>query len=429
MSLSKVDPAMTQPPARSAFLAVMEARGYVHQLTNREGLDEAALAGTLAGYIGFDMTAKSLHVGSLLPIMALRRMQQNGVRPIVLLGGATTKIGDPSDKDIQRPLLGDAEIAANKASIRRVFERFLTFGNGPTDALFVDNSDWLEAIGFIDFLRRFGPHFTINRMLTFDSVRRRLDREQPLTFLEFNYMLMQAVDFLELSRRESCFFQAGGSDQWGNIVNGVELIRRVDGKEAFGLTIPLLTTSTGAKMGKTAQGAVWLNADLLSPYDYWQYWRNLEDASVGKCLNLFTDLPSEESARLAALEGQEINDAKLALADATTALLHGASAAREARETASAAFGRGETAAGLPELLLDSEELGTGIAFATALERLGFVASRSEGRRHILAKAVRLGEHVVEDPAATLTMADFAGDEVLRLSLGKKKHAILRRMM
>lgn len=407
----------------------MEARGYVHQLINREGLDAAALSGTLAGYIGFDMTASSLHVGSLLQIMALRRMQQNGVKPIVLLGGATTKIGDPSDKDTQRPLLDDARIAANKASIRSVFERFLSFGNGPVDAVFVDNSDWLEAVSYIDFLRRFGPHFTINRMLTFDSVRRRLDREQPLTFLEFNYMLMQAVDFLELSRRKNCLLQAGGSDQWGNIVNGVELVRRVDGKEAFGLTIPLLTTSTGAKMGKTAQGAVWLNADQLPPYDYWQYWRDIEDASVIKCLNLFTDFPADEIARLATLEGQEINDAKRALADAATALLHGADAAREARETAGAAFGRGEAALGLPELLLASDELQTGIAVAAVLERLGFVVSRSEARRHIAAKAVRLGEHVVEDPAGTLSTADFAGNKILRLSLGKKKHALLRRGM
>ncbi len=330
----KKKPIMTEPRFKSDFLQTLQARGYIHQITHTEELDAAATAGPVTAYIGFDATAPSLHVGSLIQIMMLRLLQKSGGKPIVVMGGGTTKVGDPSGKDESRKLLSDADIQANIASIKTVFEKFLIFGNGPTDAIMVDNDEWLSKLGYIDFLREYGVHFTINRMLAFDSVKLRLDREQPLTFIEFNYMLMQATDFLELNRRYGCTLQMGGSDQWGNILNGVELIRRVDAKPAFGLTTPLLATASGAKMGKTAQGAVWLNADRLSPYDYWQFWRNTEDADVGRFLRLFTDLPLDEIAALEALEGSAINDAKKALADAATTLLHGAEAAAAARNAA-----------------------------------------------------------------------------------------------
>src|SRR4051794_9470115 len=307
----------------SSLLRTLDERGYIHQVTDAAALDALASTGVVAAYIGFDATAPSLHVGSLIQIMMLRRLQQAGHKPIVLMGGGTTKVGDPSGKDESRRLLSEADIAANIASIKTVFSRFLEFGNKPTDAVMVDNADWLDSLSYIDFLRDIGVHFTINRMLAFDSVKQRLEREQPLTFIEFNYMLMQAYDFLELERRAGCTLQMGGSDQWGNIVNGVELIRRVDQKPAFGLTTPLLATASGAKMGKTAAGAVWLNADALSPYDYWQFWRNVEDADVGRFLRLFTDLPLDEIARLEALPGAEINEAKKTLADETTTMLHG----------------------------------------------------------------------------------------------------------
>ncbi len=325
---------MTDPSFQSEFLQTLQARGYIHQITHPAELDAVAKAGVVSGYIGFDATAPSLHVGSLIQIMMLRRLQQTGHKPVVLMGGATTKVGDPTGKDTSRPQLTDETIASNLASIRTVFEKFLTFGDGPTDAVMVNNDDWLSGYGYIQFLRDFGTQFTINRMLAFDSVKLRLEREQPMTFLEFNYMLMQSVDFLELNRALNCTLQMGGSDQWGNIVSGVDLVRRVDQKAAFGLTTPLLTTASGGKMGKTAQGAVWLNADQLSPFDYWQFWRNAEDADVGRFMRLFTDLPLDEIARFEALQGAEINEAKKALADAATTMLHGVEAAQDARNRA-----------------------------------------------------------------------------------------------
>ena len=315
---------------RSDLLKLLDERGYIHQLTDAEGLDSLAQKAVVTGYIGFDATAPSLHVGNLVSIMLLRRMQQAGHRPIVLMGGGTTKVGDPSGKDESRRLLSEADIAANIASIRKNFESFLTFGDGPTDAIMLDNAEWLDGLEYLPFLREVGRHFTINRMLTFDSVRLRLEREQPMTFLEFNYMILQAYDFLELSRRAGCRLQLGGSDQWGNIVNGIELGRRIDGAELFGLTTPLITTADGAKMGKTAQGAVWLSAEQLSPYDYWQFWRNSDEADVGRFLRLITDLPLDEIGRLESLAGAEINEAKIALANAATAMLHGEQAARAA---------------------------------------------------------------------------------------------------
>jgi len=337
---------------KSAFLQTLQARGYIHQITHPDELDAAAASGIVTAYIGFDATAPSLHVGSLIQIMMLRRLQQAGHKPIVLMGGGTTKVGDPTGKDESRKLLSDADIAANIAGIKQVFARFLTFGDGPTDAIMVDNDAWLSKFGYVQFLRDYGVHFTVNRMLAFDSVKLRLEREQPMTFLEFNYMLMQAVDFLELNRKFGCVLQMGGSDQWGNILNGVELTRRVDQKAAYGLTTPLLATASGAKMGKTMSGAVWLNAEQLSPYDYWQFWRNTEDADVGRFLKLFTDLPLDEIARLEALPGAQINDAKKVLADEATRMAHGEEAAQSARETAEKAFEQGQTSADLPTVEL-----------------------------------------------------------------------------
>jgi len=334
---------MTEPAFKSDFLKTLQARGYIHQVTHPVELDAAAAAGIVVGYVGFDATAKSLHVGNLISVMMLRRLQQAGGKPVVIIGGGTTKVGDPTGRDTSRPHLTDDDIAANIASIKSVFEVFLTFGDGPTDAILINNDDWLSQYGYIQFLRDYGTHFTVNRMLAFDSVKLRLEREQPMTFLEFNYMLMQSVDFLELNRRQNVTLQMGGSDQWGNIVSGVDLVRRVDQKAAFGLTTPLLTTASGGKMGKTAQGAIWLNAEQLSPFDYWQFWRNAEDGDVGKFMRLFTDLPMDRIAEYEALEGAGINDAKKALADAATTLLHGGPAAEEARQKSEAQFDRGET--------------------------------------------------------------------------------------
>ncbi|HKR23739.1 MAG TPA: tyrosine--tRNA ligase, partial [Allosphingosinicella sp.] len=361
---------------KSELLRLLDQRGYIHQVTDPAGLDALAQSQAIPGYIGFDATAPSLHVGSLVQIMMLRRMQQAGHKPIVLMGGGTTKIGDPSGRDESRQLLTGERIGENIASIRRVFERLLSFGDGPGDAILVDNADWLDTLDYIPFLRDVGPHFTINRMLTFDSVRIRLEREQPLTFLEFNYMILQAFDFLELSRRAACRLQLGGSDQWGNIVNGIELARRIDGTQLYGLTTPLITTADGGKMGKTASGAVWLNADQLGPYDYWQFWRNTQDGDVGKFLRLFTDLPEGEIARLEALQGQEINDAKKALADAATAMLHGKEAASGAAETARRTFEEGAAGEALPTLEVSGE-----IMLVDALVGLGLVASKNEARR------------------------------------------------
>jgi tyrosyl-tRNA synthetase len=403
---------------RSSLLKLLDERGYIHQLTDAAGLDALAEKQVIPGYIGFDATAPSLHVGSLLVIMLLRRMQQAGHKPIVLMGGGTTKVGDPSGKDEARKLLTHEEIDANIASIRRVFEKFLTFGDGPTDAVLVNNADWLDELEYIPFLREVGKHFTINRMLTFDSVRIRLDREQPLTFLEFNYMILQAYDFLELSRRAECRMQLGGSDQWGNIVNGVELTRRIDGTELFGVTAPLITTSDGAKMGKTAQGAVWLNAELLSPYDYWQFWRNTADADVGRFLRLFTDLPLDEVARLESLSGADINKAKVALATEATTMLHGPEAARAAEETARQTFEGGGTGEDLPKL-----SVGEGMNIAHALTALGFTPSNKEAKRKIAEGAVRLDDEVVSDAGMIVT----ASAEPLKLSLGRKRHGLLVR--
>jgi len=397
----------------SDLLRLLESRGYIHQLTDAEGLDSLAGKQIVPGYIGFDATAPSLHVGSLVQIMMLRRLQQSGHKPIVVMGGGTTKVGDPSGKDESRKLLGDADIDANIASIRRVFERFLTFGDGPTDAILVNNADWLDALEYVPFLRDIGRHFTINRMLSFDSVKLRLDREQPLTFLEFNYMILQAYDFLELSRRVSCRLQLGGSDQWGNIVNGIELSRRVDGTEVFGLTTPLITTADGGKMGKTASGAVWLNEDALPAYDYWQFWRNTQDADVGRFLRLFTDLPLDEIARLEALEGAEINEAKKVLANEATSMAHGREAAQAAAQTAETTFAGGGAGADLPGITLSEAP-----NLIAAIVALGFAASNKEVKRKLEEGAIRVNDEVVRDGG----MVPKAGDKI---SFGKKKHGII----
>ncbi|HWH22354.1 MAG TPA: tyrosine--tRNA ligase [Allosphingosinicella sp.] len=401
---------------RSDLLRLLDERGYIHQLTDAEGLDALAAREVVPGYIGFDATAPSLHVGSLVQIMMLRRLQQSGHKPIVLMGGGTSKIGDPSFKDEARKLLTADTINANIASIRRVFERFLTFGDGPADAVMVDNADWLDRLEYIPFLREIGQHFSVNRMLSFDSVKLRLDREQSLSFLEFNYMILQGYDFLELARRMECRLQLGGSDQWGNIVNGIELGRRVEGRQLFGVTTPLITTADGGKMGKTEKGAVWLNADQLSPYDYWQFWRNTQDADVGKFLRLFTDLPLDEIARLERLEGAEINEAKKLLADAATTLAHGESAALEAAETARKTFEEGSAGEALPTLQVEGE-----IGLVDALVGLGLVASKGEARRLIAGGGAKVnGEKAAED-------APIKVDGEVRVSAGKKKHGLLTR--
>ncbi|MFM5932329.1 MAG: tyrosine--tRNA ligase [Novosphingobium sp.] len=401
----------------SSLLRLLEERGYIHQLTDAEGLDKLAGESVIPGYIGFDATAPSLHVGSLVQIMMLRRLQQAGHKPIVVMGGGTTKVGDPSGKDESRKMLTAEGIQANIASIRTVFERLLTFGDGPTDAIMVDNDEWLSQLGYIDLLRTVGPHFTINRMLTFDSVKLRLDREQPLTFLEFNYMILQAYDFRELALRHGCRLQMGGSDQWGNIINGIELTRRMEGKELFGLTTPLLTTADGSKMGKTAAGAVWLNEDQLPAYDFWQYWRNADDRDVGKFLRLFTDLPLKEIARLELLEGSEINSAKVLLANEVTALCRGTDAARAAEATASATFAGGGLGQDLPVLLLPAE----GMGIIDALVGIGFAASRGEAKRLIAGGGAR-----VEGIAISDENHQISGGCEQRISSGKKKHGILR---
>jgi tyrosyl-tRNA synthetase len=401
----------------SSLLKLLAERGYIHQLTDAAALDALAEKDIVSAYIGFDATAPSLHVGNLVQIMTLRRLQQAGHRPIVLMGGGTTKVGDPSGKDEGRQLLTAEEIDSNISGIRRVFERFLTFGDGPSDAIMVDNAEWLDTLEYIPFLREVGKHFTINRMLTFDSVKLRLDREQPLTFLEFNYMILQAYDFLELSRRVGCRAQFGGSDQWGNIVNGIELARRVDGAELYGVTTPLITTADGSKMGKTAQGAVWLDAQLLSPYDYWQFWRNSSDSDVGKFLRLFTDLSLGEIESLERLPGAEINQAKVVLATEATTMLHGRDAALAAMHTARETFGGG-AGEDLPKL-----SLGEGMNIAQALTALGFTPSNKEAKRKIAEGAVRLDDVTVSDPGLMLV----AGSEPLKLSLGRKRHGLLVR--
>src|SRR5215470_7167555 len=415
---------MSEPT--SDFLRDFIARGYFHQCTDLEGLDALARKGRIAGYIGFDATADSLHVGSLVQIMLLRRLQQAGHRPIVLMGGGTTKVGDPSGKDESRRLLSDADIASNIAGIRRIFDRFLDFGDGPNAAIMVDNATWLDRLSYIPFLRDVGRHFSINRMLTMDSVRLRLEREQPLSFLEFNYMVLQAYDFVELGRRHDCCLQMGGSDQWGNIVGGVELGRRVDDRSLFGLTTPLITTASGAKMGKTASGAVWLNAERLATYDYWQFWRNTEDADVGRFLRLFTDLPLAEIADLEAASGAAINDAKIALANAATALAHGSEAAAAAAETARRTFGEGGIGDELPTIEVPRDELERGIAAFELLRRAGLAASNGEARRLIKGGGGRLNDRAVESETQLVTTADLLADGVIKLSAGKKRHALVR---
>ena len=414
------------PEPASDFLRAIEDRGYLHQCTDMQTLDGLAVNGQVIGYIGFDATADSLHVGSLTMIMMLRLLQRCGHKPIVLMGDGTTKIGDPSFRDDTRPLLDDTQIARNVAGIRKVFDRYLTFGDGPTDALMVNNAEWLDRQMYIPFLRDFGRHFSVNRMLAFDSVKLRLDREQPLSFLEFNYMILQAFDFLELNRRYGCVLQMGGSDQWGNIVNGVELGRRVDGASLYGLTAPLITTSSGAKMGKTAQGAVWLNADKLSPFDYWQYWRNVEDGDVGRFLRLFTDMELDEVRRLEALGGSEINEAKKSLATAATEMCHGPEAAANAADAARQTFEQGTLSTDLPTTDVPRAELEQGIAAFALLARCGLAASNSEGRRLIRGGGARLNDEKIGDEKAVVTLAAANADGVIKLSAGRKRHRLIR---
>jgi tyrosyl-tRNA synthetase len=411
---------------RSDFLNAVVERGFLHQCTNAEALDALAVKGPVTAYIGFDATADSLHAGSLVPIMLLRLLQRTGHKPIVLMGGGTTKVGDPSGKDESRQLLTDAQIQANIDGIKGVFQKFLRFGDGPTHAVMVNNAEWLDRLEYIAFLRDYGRHFSVNRMLSFDSVKLRLDREQPLTFLEFNYMILQAYDFVELARRYGCRLQMGGSDQWGNIVNGVELGRRAAETELFGLTVPLLTTASGAKMGKTASGAVWLNEDRLPAYDYWQYWRNTEDADVGRFLRLFTELPLDEIARLEALEGSEINDAKIVLANEATALCHGANAAAAAAETARRTFVEGAIGADLPSVDIPKAELDAGIAAFALMTRAGLTQSNGEARRLIKGGGARLNDARIENETVTVSLSDVNDEGVIKLSAGRKRHALVR---
>jgi tyrosyl-tRNA synthetase len=410
----------------SDFLRILTERGFIHQCSNLEGLDAKARAGELVGYIGFDATATSLHVGSLVQIMMLRWLQKTGGKPIALMGGGTTRIGDPSFKDEARSLLTDEQIATNLAGIRQVFTKYLAFGDGATDAMMANNADWLNALKYIDFLRDVGRHFSVNRMLSFESVKLRLDREQSLSFLEFNYMILQAYDFVELYKRHGCVLQMGGSDQWGNIVNGIDLGRRMADVELFALTSPLITTASGAKMGKTAAGAIWLNADRLSPYDYWQFWRNTEDGDVGRFLKLFTELPLDEIARLAALQGSEINEAKKVLAFEATALLHGRAAAEEAAETARKTFEEGTLADTLPSVAMDKAALETGLGVLSAFVTAGLVTSTGEARRQIKGGGLKVNDATVTDERAALTSADLTADGIIKLSLGRKRHVLLR---
>jgi tyrosyl-tRNA synthetase len=411
---------------KSDFLRVMRERGYLHQVSDVEALDRALTSGVVSAYVGYDCTADSLHIGHLISVMMLRWFQKTGHRPITLMGGGTTKVGDPTDKDRQRPLLTDAVINANLASIKGTFRKFLSFGDGPTDALMVNNADWLEQLGYVEFLREYGVHFTINRMLAFDSVRLRLEREQPLSFLEFNYMLMQATDFRELARRHGCTLQMGGSDQWGNIINGVELNRRMDARQAFALTTPLLATASGEKMGKTVGGAVWLNADRLSPYDYWQMWRNTEDADVGKFLKLFTELPLDEIARLAALGGAEINEAKKVLASEATTLLHGAAAAEAAATASRAAFEEGRLSDDLPTYEIPRAQFDAGVALAAVAAEAGLASSRSEARRLVQGGGLRVNDAAETDGQRLLTTGDLNADGVVKLAVGRKKIVLVR---
>ncbi len=415
---------------KSDFLNVLASRGFIHQVSEPEALDALARSSTITAYIGFDCTAASLHIGSLLPIMLLHWLQQTGHRPIALMGGGTTRVGDPSGKDESRRLLTEAAIEENLKGIRAIFARFLRFGDGDSaaadDAVMANNADWLNTLNYIDFLRDVGRHFSVNRMLAFDSVKLRLERQQELSFLEFNYMILQAYDFVELYRRYGCVLQMGGSDQWGNIVSGIDLGRRLHSAQFFALTSPLITTSSGAKMGKTAAGAVWLNADLVSPYEYWQYWRNTEDADVGRFLKLFTVLPLEEIARLAALKGEEINEAKKVLATEATRLVHGRAAAEEAAGTARTTFEEGGLGASLPTVDVPRAELEAGLGVLTAYVRAGLVSSNGEARRQIRASGLKVNDTTITDERRLLTMGDVSADGVVKLSLGRKRHVLLK---
>jgi tyrosyl-tRNA synthetase len=411
---------------KSEFLNVLAQRGYIHQLSEPEALDQAAASGAITAYIGFDCTASSLHVGSLLPIMMLYWLQQTGHRPIALMGGGTTRVGDPSGKDESRRILTDEDINSNLAGIRTVFTKFLGFEGEGGNAVMANNADWLNTLNYIDFLRDVGRHFSVNRMLSFDSVKLRLDRQQELSFLEFNYMVLQAYDFVELNKRYGCILQMGGSDQWGNIVNGIDLGRRMRNAQLFALTSPLITTASGAKMGKTAAGAVWLNADRVSPYEYWQYWRNTEDGDVGRFLKLFTTLPLGEIDRLSSLQGAELNEAKKVLATEATALVHGRAAADAAAETARKTFEEGALADTLPTIEIARDELAKGLGVLTAFVKAGLTGSTSDARRQIKAGGLKVNDQTVSDEKMMLTDATTTGEGVVKLSLGKKKHVLLK---
>ena len=410
----------------SEFITEIVTRGYMHQATNLEGLDERAAQHLISAYIGFDCTADSLHVGSLVQIMMLRLLQRNGHKPIVLMGGGTTKVGDPSGKDEARPLLSVQDIESNKNGIRKIFEKYLSFGDRPTDAVMVDNADWLDELGYIRFLRDYGAHFSINRMMGMDSVKLRLEREQNLSFLEFNYAILQAYDFLELRRRYGCALQMGGSDQWGNIVTGIDLTRRVDAQEIFGLTSPLITTASGAKMGKTASGAIWLNEERLPAFDFWQFWRNTEDADVGRFLKLFTELPLDEIERLSALEGADINQAKIILANEATGLCHGAEASAQAEQTAAQTFAEGKMADGLPTLTVEADKIGS-LLLIDAFIEIGLAQSKGEVRRLIRGGGARLNNDAITDENRLLSADDFDDDGRAQISAGKKRRALLQR--
>jgi tyrosyl-tRNA synthetase len=411
---------------KSDFLNILAERGFIHQVSEPDALDARAKAGAITGYIGFDCTAASLHVGSLLPIMMLYWMQQTGHKPIALMGGGTTRVGDPSGKDESRRILTDEMIEQNLTGIRAIFSKFLKFEGAGGNAVMANNADWLNKLNYIDFLRDVGRHFSVNRMLSFDSVKMRLDRQQELSFLEFNYMVLQAYDFVELHKRTGCVLQMGGSDQWGNIVNGIDLGRRMGTPQLHALTTPLITTSSGEKMGKTASGAVWLNADMKSPYEYWQFWRNTEDADVARFLKLFTTLPLAEIERLAALQGAEINEAKKALADSATALLHGPEAARVAAETARQTFEEGAIAENLPKVEISRGELEAGIGVLASFVKAGLVASNGEARRQIKGGGLRVNDTAVTDEKMMLRPSDLTPEGVIKLSMGKKRHVLLK---
>lgn len=413
---------------KSDFIKTLQERGFIHQATDIEALDHALASGTITAYIGFDATADSLHVGSLVQIMMLRWLQKTGHRPLVLMGGGTTKIGDPTGKDTARSILDNEAIAHNIENIGKVFAKFLNFGTAATDAIMLNNDDWLSDLNYINFLRDYGSHFSVNRMLSFDSVKLRLEREQNLSFLEFNYMILQAYDFLELCRRHNCILQMGGSDQWGNIINGVELTRRIDGKPVFGLTTPLITTSSGAKMGKTANGAVWLNAERLAPYDYWQFWRNTEDADVGRYLHLFTELPLAEIKKLASLQGQEINEAKKVLADCATTLAHGADVLPQIHNTIAQLFEQQNNGdlSSLPSITVQATEVAAGLAIVDLLCQLNLAPSKSEARRLIQGNGAKINDVAVNDVGLVIKATDFSSDNLLKLSAGKKRHGVVR---